>query len=208
MSLVELIIVYLACGAPFAVFRATSRHSDSLSKWPVFVSALIGWPIFAAMLITRRVQNVTAAPDVEIERLRVQMETSAFPDNEIQGVFDFRETFYRFVGLSNAVNEPEPDRPGTELFEIGGGNSETSARCLARSNRIRLHRHYLKARREFMTSVAERDDKTLSLLASELAVHLGDPLARGELSVPTKVELNTASTRDIVNTKAAHAAVN
>ncbi|MBK9527088.1 MAG: hypothetical protein IPO41_01895 [Acidobacteria bacterium] len=170
MSLVELIIIYLACGAPFAVFKATSRNANASTKWLVFVSALLGWPVFAAMLITRRVRTATDGHDPIIERLRTQMETAAFPDNEIQGVFDFRETFYRFVGLSNAVNEPEPDKPGTELFEIGGGgSSETAARCLARRNRIRLHRHYLKARREFMTSIAERADENLSSLASELA---------------------------------------
>ena len=142
MSLVELIIIYLACGAPFAVFKATSRNANASTKWLVFVSALLGWPVFAAMLITRRVRTATDGHDPIIERLRTQMETAAFPDNEIQGVFDFRETFYRFVGLSNAVNEPEPDRPGAELFETGGGgSSETAARCPARRNRIRLHRH-------------------------------------------------------------------
>lgn len=183
MSLVELAIIYLSCGAPFAVFKATSRDAKASTKWLVFVAALIGWPVFAAILITRRVRKAAATPEAVIESLRVKMESAAFPDNEIQGVFDFREMYYRFVGLSNAVNEPESARPGTELFEIGGGeNNDTAARCLARRNRIRLHRHYLKARREFMSSVAERADEHLSSLASELAIHLGDPLVRGELS--------------------------
>ena len=209
MSLVELVIIYLACGAPFAVFKATSRDANASTKWLVFVTALIGWPVFAAMLITRRVRTATAPHDAAIEQLRVRMETAAFPDNEIQSVFDFRETFYRFVGLSNAVNEPEPDKPGTELFEIGGvGSSETAARCLARRNRIRLHRHYLKARREFMSSVAERADENLSSLASDLAVHLGNPLARGELSNPGKAKSDESVNRDFVKHKAAHAAAN
>jgi len=209
MSLVELIIIYLACGAPFAVFKATSRDAKASTKWLVFITALLGWPVFAAMLITRRVRTATDGHDPIIEKLRTQMETAAFPDNEIQGVFDFRETFYRFVGLCNAVNEPEPDKPGTELFEIGGGgSSETAARCLARRNRIRLHRHYLKARREFMSSIAERADEKLYSYASELAVHLGDPLARGELSTPNMTKGSTPSNREIVKNKAAHAAVN
>lgn len=209
MSLVELIIIYLACGAPFAVFKATSRDANASTKWLVFVSALLGWPVFAAMLITRRVRTATDGHDPIIERLRTQMETTAFPDNEIQGVFDFRETFYRFVGLSNAVNEPEPDRPGTELFEIGGGgSSETAARCLARRNRIRLHRHYLKARREFMSSVAERSDENLSSLASELAVHLGDPLVRGELSIVKDLPKETSGYRAKTQTTTSHAGVN
>ena len=209
MSLVELVIIYLACGAPFAVFKATSRDANASTKWLVFVTALIGWPVFAALLIMRRVRTASSSHEAAIEQLRVQMETAAFPDNEIQSVFDFRETFYRFVGLSNAVNEPEPDKPGTELFEIGGvGSSETAARCLARRNRIRLHRHYLKARREFMSSVAERADENLSSLASELAVHLGDPLARGELSNPGKAKSDESVNRDFVKHKAAHAAAN
>lgn len=209
MSLVELVIIYLACGAPFAVFKATSRDANASTKWLVFATALIGWPVFAALLIMRRVRTASSSHEAAIEQLRVQMETAAFPDNEIQGVFDFRETFYRFVGLSNAVNEPEPDKPGTELFEIGGvGSSETAARCLARRNRIRLHRHYLKARREFMSSVAERADENLRSLASELAVHLGDPLARGELSNPGKAKSDESVNRDFVKHKAAHAAAN
>ena len=209
MSLVELVIIYLACGAPFAVFKATSRDANASTKWLVFATALIGWPVFAALLIMRRVRTASSSHEAAIEQLRVQMETAAFPDNEIQGVFDFRETFYRFVGLSNAVNEPEPDKPGTELFEIGGvGSSETAARCLARRNRIRLHRHYLKARREFMTSVAERADDNLNSLASDLAVHLGDPIARGELSNPGKAKSDESVNRDFVKHKAAHAAAN
>lgn len=208
MSLVELIIIYLACGAPFAVFRATSSDAGASTKWLSFATALIGWPIFAAMLLFRRVRIATAAPDADIERLRVQMETAAFPDREIQGVFDFRETFYRFVGLSNAVNEPESDKPATELFEIGGGgNTQTAARCLARRNRIRLHRHYLKARLEFMSSIAERADEDLNSLASELAVHLGDPLARGELQLPAKVIGDSSSTRTQPRNNTIHATV-
>ena len=209
MSLVELVIIYLACGAPFAVFKATSRDANASTKWLVFVTALIGWPVFAAMLITRRVRTASSSHEAAIEQLRVQMETAAFPDNEIQGVFDFRETFYRFVGLSNAVNEPEPDKPGTELFEIGGvGSSETAPRCLARRNRIRLHRHYLKARREFMSSVAERADDNLSSLASKLAVHLGDPLVRGELAIPANVGSDEAVSRGKAQSKASRATVN
>lgn len=209
MSLVELIIIYLACGAPFAVFKATSRDAKASTKWLVFVTALIGWPVFAAMLITRRVRTASSSHDAAIEQLRVQMESAAFPDNEIQGVFDFREMYYRFVGLSNAVNEPESARPGTELFEIGGGaNNDTAARCLARRNRIRLHRHYLKARREFMSSVAERSDESLNALASELAVHLGDPLVRGELSIVKDLQKETSGYRTNAQATASHAAVN
>lgn len=209
MSLVELIIIYLACGAPFAVFKATSRDANTSTKWLVFISALLGWPVFAAMLITRRIRTATDGHDPVIERLRKQMETAAFPDNEMQGVFDFREMYYRFVGLSNAVNEPESARPGTELFEIGGGvSNDTAARCLARRNRIRLHRHYLKARREFMSSVAERADKNLSSLASELAVHLGDPLVRGELSIIKDMQNDTSSYLTKDQAPASHAAVN
>ncbi len=209
MSLVELTIIYLACGAPFAVFKATSREAGASTKWLVFLAALIGWPIFAAVLLTRKLEAATPAHDADIERLRVKMEAAAIPDNEIQGVFDFRESFYRFVGLANAVNEPEPDRPGTELFEIGGGgSSETAARCLARRNRIRLHRHYLKARREFMSSVADRGDDKLDSLASELAVRLGDPLARGELSKPANIKPDKPIYQGEARSIAPHAAVN
>ena len=137
------------------------------------------------------------------------METAAFPDNAIQGVFDFRETFYRFVGLSNAVNEPESDKPATELFEIGGGgNSQTAARCLARRNRIRLHRHYLKARLEFMSSIAERADENLNSLASELAAHLGDPLTRRELQPPANVIADSTNNRIQPRNNTVHATVN
>ena len=209
MSLVELIIIYLACGAPFAVYRATSSHASTSTKWLDFATALVGWPIFAAMLLTRRVRSSTAAPEAGIEKLRVQMETAAFPDNAIQGVFDFRETFYRFVGLSNAVNEPESDKPATELFEIGGGgNSQTAARCLARRNRIRLHRHYLKARLEFMSSIAERADENLNSLASELAAHLGDPLTRRELQPPANVIADSTNNRIQPRNNTVHATVN
>ncbi|MEQ1923870.1 MAG: hypothetical protein ABL952_15300 [Pyrinomonadaceae bacterium] len=203
MSLVELAIIYLACGAPFAVFKATSRHTAPAAKWLVFLAALIGWPVFAARLVTRRMQIATATTDAEIERLRIEMETAAFPESEMQGVFDFREMYYRFVGLSNAVNEPESARPGTELFEIGGGgNNDTAARCLARRNRIRLHRHYLKARREFMSSVAERSDESLNALASELAVHLGDPLVRGELRNLARIDSGNASLQSAMPNRA------
>lgn len=181
MELSELIVIYLACGAPFAVHYATSRRPErSVTKLINLVLALLAWPVFAVRLVIERIRYHALAGERRIEGLRAEIEETAFPSNDMQSVFEFRETFYRYVGLARALNEKASEEFGNDLFEtVGHPNDILAARCLARKNRSRLERHRNDARVDFLATIADlsaasaKRDRILGLAAA-LTEQVGD----------------------------------
>lgn len=181
MRISELLIIYLACGAPFAVHRATSTGRVD---WPLFAVALLAWPFFAVRLIGKHfLHGQDNNRDLQVEHIRRQIEAIAFPANEMRFVFEFREIFYRFVGLSQALSSPVGGH--AQLFEITGhANASTAARCLARRERARLERHAAAARSDLISAVGELpvdDQPALTALIAELSASVGNPIAADEL---------------------------
>lgn len=200
MELSELIVIYLACGAPFAVHYATSRRPErTVTKLINLVLALLAWPVFAVRLVIERVRYHALAGERRIEGLRAEIEETAFPSNDMQSVFEFRETFYRYVGLSRALNEKASEEFGNDLFEtVGHPNDILAARCLARKNRSRLERHRNDARLDFLETITEfsaapaNRDRILGLAAA-LTEQIGDrvPLTTLPETRPSKLLTET-----------------
>ena len=181
MNAVDLIIIYLACGSPFGVYRATSQ-------WPIdWLNVLLGflfWPAFAALLIADRLFSKKARARAEfqlrLEDIRLALENTAFSGESIAGLFDFRETFYRYVGLSDAAITTDQSVSNAEIFDVTGHpNNPLASACLARRNSARLSAHRAAASEEFVRSISRLAATTASSiqirnLALALADHLGD----------------------------------
>ena len=184
MVLTEMIVIYLACGAPFGVYHATSRRDGRQMTWLGSLSAFMLWPAFAVKLLSERLSRKAFARENRIDAVRIEMERAAFPDTNIQALFDFREIFHRFAGLAKHANanagKPAP---------LAASDQTLQSRCLDRRNRNRLARHYMQAREEFIDAVSALSincDATLTDLAVELSVHLGDPISPLEFNAVGK----------------------
>lgn len=188
MNLVDLIIIYLACGSPFAVFQATNRQKGRAGvNWQRVAASFFAWPIFAAVLLVGKIfpteASKKAAFQQRLEDIRFDLEQFAFAAAPISALFEFRESFYRFAGLSEAADEELTVKPNAEIFEVTGHpNKVLASRCLARKNARKLAFHRTAAREEFVglisrLTLTDVDRIELTDIASELADHLNDKIA-------------------------------
>lgn len=132
---------------------------------PTFVKIILWslfWPVFAGVLLFRLVfpslEMRENARRLRIESLAAEIERDAFDDDATAAVFEFREVFYRYAGLADAVSTPLPYLP--DLHE----------RCLARNNRVKLRIHAALARDEFVEAVREfpADSRRHAIALTEL----------------------------------------
>ncbi|MBK6590457.1 MAG: hypothetical protein IPG22_19415 [Acidobacteria bacterium] len=191
MKLIDLIIIYLACGSPFAVFQATNRQTGQAGvNWTRVLTSFLLWPAAAiSLLISKFFSNETrrrAELQDSLEGLRLEFEQLVFSGESITLLFEFRETFYRFIGLSEAADEVQYGKANAEIFEISDHNNKLLAsRCLARKNMRRLADHRSAAREEFVGLISRLagirpDCLEIVSLALELADHLHDQIAADE----------------------------
>lgn len=203
MNVTDLIIIYLACGSPFGVYQITKRQpARSGAEWLKVVLSFIFWPAIAVALLVGKIfpNEVLRKAEFQnhIEDLRLDFEQAAFAGESISSLFEFRETFYRFVGLSEAADEIQTGRSSAEIFEVSGHNNKSLAtRCLARKNTRKLSYHRSAAREEFvglisrLTATGEHRIE-ITGLALELADHLHDHAAAGAFQAMT----SAAQTQD------------
>jgi len=164
-------IIYLACGAPFGVYRASSGDST----WMRVVLSVLIWPVFAIRLATSKGrQRATNIQDLLLST-RKSIETAAFVASSPEAVFDFREIFDRYTGLALAAQESAaPAVAG--LFELTGHPSRPLAEsCMVRSQKARLGRHVNAARAEFASTLGPGRSDELNCVVQILADLLDDP---------------------------------
>ncbi len=193
MNVTDLIIIYLACGSPFAVFRLTQTNRVD---WPSVILAFMLWPVYAVMLLGLVFFSNEARKKADLrnrlETLRLAIESSAFQGESISSLFEFREVYSRFTGLSVAA-DAAPSRSYAEIFEISGHPNQTLAsRCLARRNAGKLAFHRSLARHEFVTRIeqlhaTESNHHELERLAVELAETLEDRKAAQSFAAMTSI---------------------
>lgn len=159
MAIVDLLIVYLACGSPFAVYEATTRDIGTrASRSGRSMFALVFWPFLAFRLIKGRTLQVVSGrrSHKDLEDIRHSIESRLFPDRSSVGIFEFRDAFDRFAGLEEALLE-KPSTASFEVFKVvNHPNAALASRILGRTNRRRIEAHKLRAREE-LANVIERN---------------------------------------------------
>ncbi len=181
MNLTDLIIIYLACGAPFGVYQITKRQDvGSSAGWISISSSFLLWPAAAASLVIGRIFFNSGQTELDrrtrIEKIRIEIENAAFSGDAVSAVFEFREIFYRFIGLSEAAYTMPAGKSVNEIFKISGHkNAVLASRCLSRRSIERLAFHQDKAQDEFVELVksltAPQQERIVRLIL-ELADHL------------------------------------
>ncbi len=166
MKLVDLIIIYLACGAPFGVYFFFQNRENLISTQLWLKSFLNGllWIPFALKLFHRFVTNklhntqfvVTNQTDSVI-RLKIDgfekiFSNYLFKNDCDLSLFEFRETFERYIGLTLSLpKDSETIVTDSEFFRITNHkNSKLGEICLQRRNRLRLESHQTQARKDLL----------------------------------------------------------
>jgi hypothetical protein len=192
MNISDLIVIYLAFGAPFAVYKYLQSRTTSRGRKLVFsVATLIFWIPAAAKIAYRHLTNAYYKPafvsqeildsrDFRLDELRESLRTGFTSNGMGLGMHDLREVIDRYTGLSQLVaDEGEHSINGyASLFEAAGRtDSRTGSACLIRRNRLRVRRHHTQAREHFVSlfeQICGPDERVVLNDGIELARHLGD----------------------------------
>ncbi|HEY8560808.1 MAG TPA: hypothetical protein VIL74_10575 [Pyrinomonadaceae bacterium] len=195
MNLRDIFIIYLACGAPFAVAYFLQNRNRAAAKflWLKTLFRFVFWVPFAVQkvvrtgLLTNLYHHAFAlAPETDANEAREIDEIRRFFERKLPSrafsIYELRETFERYVGLSLEVRSDASEIAPSEneIYRITNhANKKLAAVCLNRRNRKRLSFHQNLARRDFFEILGKFVDRSESARdiferAARLAVLVGD----------------------------------
>lgn len=174
MEIKELLIIYLAAGAPFAVYYFFRHRRDSnrlrfslnllLRFFVWFPYALLATHQFLTQklkkIFTRGLRSSTNKVLTQKDDLLREF-ISCYQSREF---FEAKEIVERYVALTEAKNNfaAETARRENELFRIAlQQNTKLAARCLHRKNREQVWRHQAQAQNDFYNLCSKNDGKKL-----------------------------------------------
>ncbi len=193
MNLTDLLIIYLACGAPFGVYYFLQNRTKSVSGklWLNTSITFAFWiPIAFRFLRENKLLNksVSFNFDAEVTQekklilIQKQFEQILQESSLKISIYEFRETIDRYIGLTyaNQSHSRKASLADKEFFCISENkNIELAAICLDRRNQKRLSFHHKGARQDFLhfinqLSETSADKKIIGNLAVEFVKILND----------------------------------
>jgi len=194
MQFSDLLVIYLALGAPLAVYTVSVGHEQRMLSLAKGAFSGLFWPVPGiARLISGRSSDYS---DTRSTRHRVDDLFSVPPPAE--ALFDLREAVERYSGLFRASFEI-----GTAaidgLAQIDAVAAPHAAKAVARrKNRTRIERHLSQARLDLLAELDRLTDDphTSTRYALDLAAEVGD----------TEMEPIIASRPSYVHSQIRHAA--
>jgi hypothetical protein len=223
MNLSELLIIYLACGAPFGVYHFLQNRNRTETKllWLKSLFRFVFWIPFALQMVARtsfltnlynnsfdKAPESDAKKELAIEEIKKIFEKIVSQKAFSFSIYDFREIFDRYVGLSLEVQaeNKEISPAETEIFRITNhSNKKLAEICLNRRNRKRLTFHQKLARRNFfeiLNKFVEKSDNQQNLFeyVSKLAALLNDFEAQKTIENLSEKSLQTGAPQNVKNT--------
>jgi hypothetical protein len=193
MTIADILIIYLAFGAPIAVYKYLQvRDSGMMHRCIITAATFVFW-IPAAVQIGRLYisnayfGNAFVSPvdsdssEILISDLRESVRSELVRLGAGVGMHDARQTVDRYVGLAMAIRArtETSGRAHENLFEAAGRrNSDLGIHCLEIRNRRRLERHQMQSRKELLTLLEDLSDfseySTVMRSALKLARQLED----------------------------------
>jgi hypothetical protein len=194
MSLIDFTILYFACGSPFAVYYFLQNRA-----WLKSIIIWMLWIPYSFRLLQRKVTSKlnfdkNIASDSEIEVIQKEIEQIVFENNTKLSIFEFREIFERYVGLTLSKKQTQIGENETEIFRVANyDNVKLGSICLRRRNQFKLKYHQTLARRDFLKAINEFQSRKLQLSSLKLFRILADDEAEKTLKV-NKSELDIWNT--------------
>lgn len=204
MNILELTILYLACGAPFAVYSVFNQQLrvNILKKAVWAILTILFWIPFALLLsrgfVTKKLKELNkraSKPGDPKLQTRIASLESLIAEILYRGkgqfsVFEVRELLGRYVGLTLETRNQEAAQTDeiNELFGVADHpDSPLASACLNRRNRLRLKQHQMQARSELLhlfsvvNALAANKNEFLSAIA-EFAELIGDQSMKNLIS--------------------------
>ena len=200
MNLLEFSIVYLTCGAPVGVYYFFQQRENSFFQqkpfklWLKCLLITFFWLPFALKLLLSGIEKrLHKNKFAEINRAdsllndkfhNFEQSLSKIITKKTTeiSIFDFRETFQRYVGLTlENTHKPIFDKnESNDIFQISNHeNPKLATICLARRNRLQFERHQTIARKDFLGMLEKLNlesaaKENLSALVFEFANLIND----------------------------------
>jgi hypothetical protein len=199
MTFTDVLIVYLAFGAPLAVYKYLQNRATHTGR-RIFVSTFtfffwvpaaveIGYLYLTnAYFGTGFVSHRNLDADTSLNGMRDSISRELIKLSRNSNLHDLRETVDRYVGLADASRISSRSASAVHgLFDAAGReNYELGSICLMRRNLFRLRRHHIQASADFVTlfeHTSNLPDAGLSLeMAIEIARQLDDHQTVTQLS--------------------------
>ena len=187
MTLVDIVIIYLAFGAPIAVYKyLQTRDARPMRRYLTAVGTFLFWIPAAVRIGVLYISNAyfddgfvspvdLDSSEILISDLRESLRSELVRLGAGVGMHDARETVDRYVGLASAVRSGV-DLGGAaheNLFEAAGREDYILAvHCVNLRNRRRLERHHIQSRKELLKLLAELVDSSEHNTAMKSALRL------------------------------------
>lgn len=165
MNPFDILIIYLACGAPVGVYYFVNNRYEQDRRFlkALFITLVWFWP--AARLLQKYVTKELPASgsskkdslkDEEILETRKRLEAVFAADTSGASLFEVREILDRYIGLTDAVQDQTHAGEGSsQFFEAAGSrNPALAAKCHYRRNRRLLFFHQTLAGQDFLKTVS------------------------------------------------------
>ncbi len=187
MTIIEIVIIYLALGTPLGVYKFASL-TDKFTGLSLLRTtfAYFAWPAAAPRLAYRIAvaNNDEQTFTQKLEHIRGRIESLAFAEAKSAEIFEFREIFYRYTGLTEAGSSIVGTDHITNLGDIGFiADPAIAARCAARRNQATITAYQTIASDDMISlvrSIKHRDPE-IAGQALDLAVMLNDTTTAEQL---------------------------
>lgn len=171
MNLSDFLIIYLACGTPFAMYHFINNRKVKTHRLKAILVFIV-WIPYALwlfrLLLLKNFSKLQFAEnqfsgselDEKIEKSKKALESFLLKNYQDFPIFEFREIIERYIGLTFAVRLDNKDLnvKERELLEITNHeNKLLAARCLYRRNQKLLVFHHTLARRDFLKFIFEHN---------------------------------------------------
>ena len=192
MNIADLVIIYLAFGAPLAVYKyLNNRGLEQGQRILGSLLTFVFWIPVVAQTGYRYFSNAYSdsafvsrtnldALDARLAVLRESIKAELIVAGCNLSVHDIREILERYAGLAECASDTlgrERDA-FSRLFEAAGQTRhEIATLCLTRRNRLRLKRHSIQAGHDFVALFQQLSTPTARKAAElgiEFAAHLAD----------------------------------
>jgi hypothetical protein len=165
MNLSDFIIIYLACGSPVAVWFYFN-NKDTANVWSKSLFAGLGWIIFVFQFIQKSLSNQFQKPEKISDVRQIQKRIETMLPEQIS-IFEFREIFDRYIGLTLAEQDSLKDTlklNNAFSAQFNSRNKEISAKCLQRVGRKKLKSHQTYSRKDFLQTIREISEQIVEPL--------------------------------------------
>jgi hypothetical protein len=163
MTFTDLLIVYLAFGAPLAVYKYLQNRTAHRFRRILVSSLTFAFWVPAAVEIgylyltnanfsSGFVSQRDLDADTKLSLMRESVSTEVIKLSRNSNPHDLRETVDRYVGLADAARNSSAQRAidGGLFRAAGRKNDELGSICLMRRNLRRLERHHIQASADFV----------------------------------------------------------